>query len=102
MVNTNALQAILVGRIPWLRIGKNLRDGTLQALSIVATHVGTGRTAVFIQRGEQIFNDEKRRLVKTRFRKLILNIRGMEVTGFEVNESPAASSVATPEKATPQ
>ena len=41
----------LVGRgIPWLRIGRNLRKGHVEALAISATHVGSGRATVFVQR----------------------------------------------------
>ena len=39
----------LVGRIDWRAIGRNLREGHLQALSLCATRVSDGRTAVFVQ-----------------------------------------------------
>jgi NTE family protein len=47
------LERELVRGIPWRRIGDNLRAGRLSALSITATHVGTGRSVVFVhQAGE--------------------------------------------------
>jgi NTE family protein len=50
LVDTTGLQTLLLEKIPWRRIGWNLRRGHLDALSIGATNVGTGRTTVFVQR----------------------------------------------------
>ncbi len=49
LVNTSGLQAMLLSRIPWRHIGWNLRHGHLDALSVGATNVSTGRTTVFVQ-----------------------------------------------------
>ena len=49
LIDTRPLQALLLRRIPWPQIGRNLRAGRLHALSVSATHVGTGRTTVFVQ-----------------------------------------------------
>ncbi|MHB8420441.1 MAG: patatin-like phospholipase family protein [Myxococcales bacterium] len=47
------LERELIRGIPWRRIGRNLEDGNLSALSITATHVGTGRSVVFVhQKGD--------------------------------------------------
>jgi NTE family protein len=50
LVDPSGLRALVGGGIPWLRIGRNLRKGHLEALSVSATHVGTGHATVFIQR----------------------------------------------------
>lgn len=50
LVDPRGLRALVGGGIPWLSIGRNLRKGHLEALSVSATHVGTGSATVFIQR----------------------------------------------------
>jgi len=72
---------------------QNLTSRSWQNVEIISDHGGSLTKVIFIQRGEQSFN-EGNRLVGTNIRKLILLIRGIEVTGFEVSESKAASSVA--------
>jgi NTE family protein len=46
------LERELIKGIPWRLIGKNIDAGHLDAISVTATHVGTGRSAVFIQGGQ--------------------------------------------------
>ena len=48
------LERELIKGIPWRLIGKNIDAGHLDALSVTATHVGTGRSAVFIQGGNRL------------------------------------------------
>lgn len=50
LLDPEALQRIVRGA-PFERIGENLRAGHLAALTVSTTHVSTGRTHVFIQRG---------------------------------------------------
>ena len=50
LVDPSGLRALVGRQVPWTRIGRNLRQGLLHALAVSATHVGTGRTRVFIQR----------------------------------------------------
>jgi NTE family protein len=49
LVNVHGIERLLLDSIPWRDIGRNLRSGRLEALSVSATHVGSGRTTVFIQ-----------------------------------------------------
>lgn len=50
LVDPSGLRALVGQQIPWTRIGRNLRKGLLSALAVTTTHVGTGRTRVFVQR----------------------------------------------------
>jgi len=50
LVDPAGLRALVGGQIPWTQIGRNLRNGRLDALAVSATHVGSGRTRVFVQR----------------------------------------------------
>jgi NTE family protein len=50
LVDPRGLRALVGCGIPWLNIGRNLRKGHLEALAVSATHVGSGSTAVFVQR----------------------------------------------------
>lgn len=49
IVSAAGLSAGLLAEIPWDRIGKNLAAGRLEALSLGATHVRSGRPTVFVQ-----------------------------------------------------
>jgi len=50
LVSPEGLRNLVCRTIPWLRIGRNLRKGLFDALAVSATHIGTGRTIVFIQK----------------------------------------------------
>jgi NTE family protein len=52
LLNPEALERLVGSAIPFARIDDHLRAGRLQALTVSATHVATGRTVVFIQRDE--------------------------------------------------
>jgi hypothetical protein len=88
------------GLIPGLRQGlgdlssqqlQNLTARTWESVEVLSSGGGSISKYVFIQRGEQFFSGE----IKPNVHKAIMNIRGMEVTGFEVTES-------APKQATPQ
>ncbi|MBV1881853.1 MAG: patatin-like phospholipase family protein [Pseudomonadales bacterium] len=49
ILNTTGLERFVARKTPWRNISKNINDGTLQALAVSATHVGTGHTVVFTQ-----------------------------------------------------
>lgn len=51
ILDSRPLRALLTSTVPFPRIGDHLRSGALTALSTTATHVATGRTTVFYQRG---------------------------------------------------
>ncbi|MBP8806269.1 MAG: patatin-like phospholipase family protein [Kofleriaceae bacterium] len=48
LLETGGLERFVVKHIPWSAIDRNLRSGALRALSVSATHVGTGHTVVFV------------------------------------------------------
>ncbi len=49
MLDARPLEALLSSTIDFARIGRHLAAGRLQAVSVTATHVGSGRTSVFFQ-----------------------------------------------------
>ena len=54
ILDTRPLEALLTARIDFARITEQIRSGYLQAASVTATNVATGRTTVFFQRGEEV------------------------------------------------
>lgn len=50
LVDPRGLRAIVSRGIPWLGIARNVRRGHVEALAVSATHVGSGRASVFVQR----------------------------------------------------
>lgn len=55
LVEPRALEGVVARGAHWPCIGRNVRSGALQGLSVSATHVASGRTTVFIyQRGLQL------------------------------------------------
>lgn len=54
LLDTTGLEKFVVRMIPWRGIDRNLRDRKLLALSVSATHVGTGHTVVFLSCGEPV------------------------------------------------
>ncbi len=48
MLDTRGLERFVVRHIPWSGIVKNLRGRDLLAISVSATHIGTGHTVVFL------------------------------------------------------
>lgn len=49
MLNTNYFADLIADEIPFDNIGRNIREGVLDALTITATDVHSGRTTVFVQ-----------------------------------------------------
>src|SRR3954453_13456481 len=49
VVDVSQLERVVRRLIPWRRIGMNLREGNLEALSVTATDIGSGKTVVFVQ-----------------------------------------------------
>ncbi len=50
LVDPRGLRAIVSRGIPWLGIARNVSRGHVEALAVSATHVGSGRASVFVQR----------------------------------------------------
>ncbi|HKO42393.1 MAG TPA: hypothetical protein VJU84_03835 [Pyrinomonadaceae bacterium] len=80
------------GLIPGLRQGfgdlsgqqlQNLTARTWETIEVISDRGGSVSKYVFFQRGEQIFSGQ----VRPNIHKLAMNIRGVEITGFEVTES---------------
>lgn len=82
------------GLVPGIRRGlgdlsgqqlQNLTALSWQGVEVIAARGGSLEKFVFIQRGDQVFSPG----FGERLRKTIKNIEGMEVVGFEVQESEA-------------
>jgi len=54
LLDTSGLERFVLRVIPWRGIDRNLRSGALHAISVSATHVGTGHTVVFLSSAEPI------------------------------------------------
>ncbi|HEY1556350.1 MAG TPA: patatin-like phospholipase family protein [Kofleriaceae bacterium] len=54
LLDTSGLEKFVIRAIPWRGIERNLRSGLLSALSVSATHVGTGHTVVFLSTAEPV------------------------------------------------
>lgn len=54
LLDTSGLERFVIRVIPWRGIERSLRNRELHALSVSATHVGTGHTVVFLSSGEPV------------------------------------------------
>lgn len=54
LLDTSGLERFVIRVIPWRGIERNLRSRALHALSVSATHVGTGHTVVFLSSAEPV------------------------------------------------
>lgn len=54
LLDTSGLERFVVRVIPWRGIDRSLRGRHLHAISVSATHVGTGHTVVFLSCGEPV------------------------------------------------
>ncbi len=48
LFDTSRLEELVLGRIPWKQLRRNLESGSLEALAVAATEIATGRSIVFI------------------------------------------------------
>ncbi len=53
LLNTTPLERLVVERIPWRRLRRNLRRGLFESLSVSTTEVATGRTVIFVDNRER-------------------------------------------------
>ncbi|MBW2267902.1 MAG: patatin-like phospholipase family protein [Deltaproteobacteria bacterium] len=49
LFNTEALEQVVLGAIPWREIRNNVREGLVDAVCVPATQIGTGRVVVFME-----------------------------------------------------
>jgi NTE family protein len=54
LLDTSGLERFVIRTIPWRGIERSLRDRHLHAMSVSATHVGTGHTVVFLASAEPV------------------------------------------------
>jgi NTE family protein len=54
LLDTSGLERFVIRVIPWRGIERSLRSRDLHALTVSATHVGTGHTVVFLSSGEPV------------------------------------------------
>ncbi|MBI2395336.1 MAG: patatin-like phospholipase family protein [Deltaproteobacteria bacterium] len=48
IIDTSELERFVLHSVPWSRIRRNVESGALEALSVSATHVTSGKTVVFV------------------------------------------------------
>src|SRR6476646_418130 len=54
LLETSGLERFVIRTIPWRGIDRSLRERHLHAISVSATHVGTGHTVVFLSSAEPV------------------------------------------------
>ena len=54
MLDTSGLERFVIRTIPWRGIDRSLRERHMHAISVSATHVGTGHTVVFLSSAEPV------------------------------------------------
>jgi NTE family protein len=54
LLDTSGLEKFVLRTIPWRGIDRSLRTKSLHAISVSATHVGTGHTVVFLSSAEPV------------------------------------------------
>lgn len=54
LLDTSGLERFVIRVIPWRGIERSLRGGHLHAMSVSATHVGSGHTVVFLSSAEPV------------------------------------------------
>jgi NTE family protein len=54
LLDTSGLERFVIRVIPWRGIERSLRSRALHAISVSATHVGTGHTVVFLSSAEPV------------------------------------------------
>ena len=54
LLDTSGLERFVIRTIPWRGIDRGLRSKNLHALSVSATHVGSGHTVVFLSSAEPV------------------------------------------------
>jgi NTE family protein len=54
LLDTSGLERFVIRVIPWRGIERSLRSRALHAMSVSATHVGTGHTVVFLSSAEPV------------------------------------------------
>ena len=54
LVDPSAIEKLIIDAVPFARIQQHLERGILSAVTVTATHVGTGRTVVFVAQKEPL------------------------------------------------
>ncbi len=65
-----ALARLVTSRLDWARVHRNVREGFLDALTVTATDLGTGRAVVFVEGREQLPAWSRDPLVEVRAREI--------------------------------
>ncbi len=53
LLNTSPLEQLVIQEIPWRRLRRNVRHGTVGALCVSVTEIASGRTVVFVDSRER-------------------------------------------------
>ncbi len=54
LLDTSGLERFVIKTIPWRGIDRNLRSRALHAMSVSATHIGSGHTVVFVSSADPV------------------------------------------------
>jgi NTE family protein len=54
LLDTEPLERLVLNAIPWRGIRRNIREGHLEAISVTATQIATGRAVVFTERRDPL------------------------------------------------
>lgn len=52
LLNSRALQDLVVRDLPWAQVRYNIRSGVVDALALSATHVKSGKSTIFVDRSD--------------------------------------------------
>ena len=52
LLNSRALQDLVVRDMPWAQVRYNVRSGVVEALALSATHVKSGKSTIFVDRAD--------------------------------------------------
>jgi NTE family protein len=53
LLNTQALERFVVRAVPWKHIRANVRAGRVESVCVAATHIATGKVAIFVENRER-------------------------------------------------
>ncbi|MCG8591250.1 MAG: patatin-like phospholipase family protein [Proteobacteria bacterium] len=53
LLDTQPLEQLVLEAIPWRALRRNIRGGKIEAVCVAATQIATGRSVIFVERGDR-------------------------------------------------
>ncbi len=53
LLNTTPLERLVIGSVPWRRLRRNIREGTVAALCVSTTEIASGQTVIWVDNRER-------------------------------------------------